>query len=149
MCKPRKYVSADQQKCLKKYSTSTFSRTWSKQYGLPIAHVKHCVQCKCWRIHAMAGLYLRLMPRVEVGDNEIQTCIYALVITNWKVNRGLTLFAAVSSSPACCIPPNGDASFIASTLQKFLSNNSMNMAVLYISCALKFKHWLRSSSVSK
>jgi len=30
----------------------------------------------------MAGLYLRLMPRVEVGDNEIQTCIYALVITN-------------------------------------------------------------------
>jgi len=149
MSKPKKCVSSDQRNCLKKYSTSTFSRTWSKQYGLPIAHVKYCVQGKCWRIHAMAGLYLRLMSRVEVGDNEIQTCIYALVITNWKVKRGSTLFAAVSGSPACCIPPNGDASFIASPLQKFLSNNSMNMAVIYISCALKLKHWLRSSSVSK
>jgi len=32
----------------------------------------------------MAELYLRFKLRVEVGDNEIQTCIYALVITNQK-----------------------------------------------------------------
>ena len=32
----------------------------------------------------MAGLYLRFKRRVEVGDNEIQTGIYALVITNRK-----------------------------------------------------------------
>jgi len=34
-----------------------------------------------------AELYLRFMLRVEVGDNEIQTCIYALVITNRKLNK--------------------------------------------------------------
>jgi len=32
----------------------------------------------------MAELYLRFKLRVEVGNNEIQTCIYALVITNQK-----------------------------------------------------------------
>ena len=32
----------------------------------------------------MADLYLRFKLRVEVGGNEIQTCIYALVITNRK-----------------------------------------------------------------
>jgi len=32
VCKPKKCVSAIQRNCLK-----NFSRTWSKQYGLPIA----------------------------------------------------------------------------------------------------------------
>jgi len=37
----------------------------------------------------MAYIYLRFKLRVEVqvGDNEIQTCIYALVITNQKKNK--------------------------------------------------------------
>jgi len=30
----------------------------------------------------MADIYLRFKLRVEVGDNEIQTCIYVLAITN-------------------------------------------------------------------
>jgi len=38
MCKLRNGGSANQRNCLKNYSTSTFSRTWSKQYGLPIIH---------------------------------------------------------------------------------------------------------------
>jgi len=32
----------------------------------------------------MADIYLRYKIRVEVGANEIQTCTYALVITNRK-----------------------------------------------------------------
>jgi len=32
----------------------------------------------------MADLYLRLKPREEAGDNEMQTCIWALVVTNRK-----------------------------------------------------------------
>jgi len=36
--KPKKCVSANQRNCMKTCSTSTFSRTSSKQYGLPIAH---------------------------------------------------------------------------------------------------------------
>jgi len=32
----------------------------------------------------MADLYLRFKLRVEVCDSEIQTCVYALVITNRK-----------------------------------------------------------------
>jgi len=39
--------------------------------GTPVE--KH--SSKCWRIHAMADLFLRFKLRVEVGDNEIQTCI--------------------------------------------------------------------------
>jgi len=35
------------------------------------------VHCKYGRIYAMAYLYLRLKLRVEVGDHEKQTCIYA------------------------------------------------------------------------
>jgi len=34
------------------------------------------------------------------------------------------LFAAVSGAPACCIPPNGDLSFISRPSEKFLSDNS-------------------------
>jgi len=30
----------------------------------------------------MADLYLRFKLRVGVSDNEIQTCVYAFVITN-------------------------------------------------------------------
>jgi len=33
------------------------------------------------------------------------------------------LFAAISGAPACCIPPNGDANFISSPSQEFLSAN--------------------------
>jgi len=32
----------------------------------------------------MTDLYLRFNVRIEVSDNEIQTCVYALVITNRK-----------------------------------------------------------------
>jgi len=35
----------------------------------------------------MADLYLRFKLRVEVGDKEIQRFIYALVITNRKLNK--------------------------------------------------------------
>jgi len=35
----------------------------------------------------MADLYLRWKLRVEVDDNEIQTCICALVIANRKLNK--------------------------------------------------------------
>jgi len=37
MCKPNKYFIANQQNC-GACPTSTFSWTWSKQYGSPIAH---------------------------------------------------------------------------------------------------------------
>jgi len=37
MCKPKKYFSTNQQNC-GTCPTSTFGRTWSKQYGSPIAH---------------------------------------------------------------------------------------------------------------
>jgi len=68
----------------------------------------------------MADLYLRLKLRVEIGDNETQTCILALVVTNRTYKQGITLFAAVSSTSACCIPPNGDVNFISRPSQKFL-----------------------------
>jgi len=32
----------------------------------------------------MADLYLRFKLRIEVSDNEIQTCVYALVISYRK-----------------------------------------------------------------
>ena len=32
----------------------------------------------------MAGIYLRFKLRVQVGDDEIQTCIQVLAITNQK-----------------------------------------------------------------
>jgi len=35
----------------------------------------------------MAELYLRSKLRVEVGYNEIQTCILALVVTNRKYKQ--------------------------------------------------------------
>jgi len=35
----------------------------------------------------MADLCLGFKFCVEVGDNEIETCIYALVITNRKCNK--------------------------------------------------------------
>jgi len=55
----------------------------------------------------MPDLYLNFKLRVEVGDNEIQTCICALVITK-KMKHGVTLFAAVSGVPASRNPRNGD-----------------------------------------
>jgi len=58
---------------------------------------------------------------MEVGDNEIQTCINVLVITNRKQNKELMLFATFSGTPACCIPPNGDTNVISKPSQKFLS----------------------------
>jgi len=77
----------------------------------------------------MAGLYLRFKLRVEVGDNEIQTCIPACNHQS-KVKQGVTLFAAVSDAPACCIPPNGDVDFISRPSQKYLSDNSGMLQIL-------------------
>jgi len=80
----------------------------------------------------MADLHLRFKLRVEVGDNEIQTYIYVLVITNRKWRQGVTLFVAASGAPACCIPaPNGDVSFISRPSQKFLFDISGVLQILF------------------
>jgi len=87
MCGPNKCVSANQRNCLKKniLLQLTVELDQSRMvYQLPMINQTLCIECKCWRIHAMADLYLRFKLRVEVGDNEIQTCVYALVITNRK-----------------------------------------------------------------
>jgi len=54
-------------------------------HQLPMINQTLCiVQAKSWTIHAMADLYLRFKRRMEVGDNEVQTCIYTLAIINRK-----------------------------------------------------------------
>jgi len=47
----------------------------------------------------------------------------ALVIMKYK--QGVTIFAAVSDAPACCIHLTGGANFISRPLQKFLSDVSV------------------------
>jgi len=44
----------------------------------------------------------------------------------------MALFATVSGAPTFCIPPLGDVNFISSPSQKFLSDNSGMLQILYI-----------------
>ena len=80
----------------------------------------------------MADLYLRFKLRTEVSGNEIQTCVYALVISYRKSNEELMLFEAVSGPPACYVTPKGDVNLISRTSQKRLSDNSGMLQVQYI-----------------
>jgi len=48
------------------------------------------------------------------------------------VKQRVTLFAAVSGAPIFCIPPLGDVNFISSPSQKFLSDTSGMLQILYI-----------------
>jgi len=32
-------------------------------------------ECRCWRIHVVADIFLRFKLRVEVSDNEVRHCI--------------------------------------------------------------------------
>jgi len=41
------------------------------------------------------------------------------------------LSAAVSGVPACCIPPKGDVKLFSTPSQKFLSDNSGVLQILY------------------
>jgi len=50
MCKPKKYVSANQWNWLKTYSTSGFIWTWSKQCDSPIAHMFNQTLCIVWML---------------------------------------------------------------------------------------------------
>jgi len=68
---------------------------------------------------------------VDVSENEIQTCISALVITNRKKKQEIFLFAAISAASICCIPHNGGANFISRPSQKFLSDISGMLQILY------------------
>jgi len=80
----------------------------------------------------MADFHLRFKLRIELSDNEIQSCVYALVISYRKQNKELMLFAAVSGAPACCITPKGDVNFISRPSQKCLSDNYGMLQIQYI-----------------
>jgi len=63
----------------------------------------------------MAALYLTFKLRVKVVNYEIQTCRLSnrsYSLTANKTRSSITIFAAFSGSPACCIPSNGDGYFI-------------------------------------
>ena len=85
MCKPKKCVSAYQRNCQKHYFTSTFSRTWWKQYGLSIPHDYSNIVCS-----VNAGEFMQCLAFTQgltpcwSGHNEIQFFIYALVISKRK-----------------------------------------------------------------
>jgi len=80
----------------------------------------------------MADLYLRFKLRIELKDNEIHACVYALVISYQKQNKELMLFAAVSGAPACCITPKGDVNFSSRPLQKCLFDISGMLQIQFI-----------------
>jgi len=101
--------------------------------GLPIVHYFNQTLCILYMLEKSCHgwLYLSFKLRVEVDENEIQTCIYALVITDRKLKQGVTLFTAVSGAPASWIPPNGDVNFISRPSQKFLCDNFGLLQILY------------------